>query len=179
MKAVAGLSQISTTWSAWAISTPAGSVSMPSSLRQRRMSSPRPTRTTSTPYSFTACSAPRTLHWGALSPPMASTMIFMKSLFLSQYASFCLSLSYSLPGLLASPKWTQGASRRLIPEAQDQQNDLLHRGILPVSCLKNDSTYKNVTVGRQNAARLSPISPACPGYPVRAGSVPRFCSACP
>ena len=78
LKAVAGLSHISTTSEAWAISTPGGRSSTPSSLSTFRISSPRPTRTTSTPSSRTALSAPRTLETGALSPPMASTMIFMQ-----------------------------------------------------------------------------------------------------
>ena len=76
-KAVAGLSQISTTSEAWAISSPAGSSLSPISSSTRRISSPRPTSTTSTPCSRTAASAPLTLEAGALSPPMASTIIFI------------------------------------------------------------------------------------------------------
>ena len=79
LKAVAGLSHISTTSEAWTISSPGGSSPMPSSLSTLRMSSPRPTRMTSTPSSRTAARAPRTLETGALSPPMASTMIFICS----------------------------------------------------------------------------------------------------
>ena len=59
-KAVAGLSQISTTSEAWAISTPAGSSRMPFSSRTFRMSSPRPTRVMPTPYSLFAWMAPMT-----------------------------------------------------------------------------------------------------------------------
>ena len=46
-----------------------------SGFRQRSISSFRPTSTTSTPSSFRARSAPFTISPGALSPPMASTMI--------------------------------------------------------------------------------------------------------
>ena len=59
-KAVAGLSHISTTSLAWAISTPAGSSLMPLSSRTFRMVSPRPTRITPTPYSRLASTAPIT-----------------------------------------------------------------------------------------------------------------------
>ena len=91
-KAVAGLSQISTTSEAWAISTPAGRSWMPLSLSTFRISSPRPTRVMSTPYALLAWMAPMTGAWGALSPPMASTMIFMSSSFFLRW--------YQSPGLV-------------------------------------------------------------------------------
>ena len=76
-KAVAGSSHISTTSLAWVTATPAGRSLMPLAARVLRMSSPRPTRMISTPYSLLAWMAPITGAWGALSPPIASTMIFM------------------------------------------------------------------------------------------------------
>src|SRR5450759_3469106 len=38
-----------------------------------------PTRMIPTPYSFAACTAPAITEWGALSPPMASTAIFIQA----------------------------------------------------------------------------------------------------
>ena len=55
---------------------PAGRSPMPSSASTLRISSPRPTRVISVLNSSAAASAPRTALPGALSPPMASTMIF-------------------------------------------------------------------------------------------------------
>ena len=95
-KAVAGLSHISTTSLAWAISTPAGSSWMPFSSSTFRMASPRPTRMISTPYSRLAWTAPITGAWGALSPPMASTMIFIPLTFFL--------LLYQRPGLVGQPQ---------------------------------------------------------------------------
>ena len=77
LKAVAGSSEISTTSEASRISMPAGSVFSPQASTARRISSPRPTRRMSTPWAFFASRAPRTAASGALSPPMASKMIFM------------------------------------------------------------------------------------------------------
>ena len=77
-KAVAGSSHISTTSLAWDTATPAGRSLMPLSARTLRMSSPLPTRMISTPYSLLAWMAPITGASGALSPPMASTMIFIE-----------------------------------------------------------------------------------------------------
>ena len=76
-KAVAGSSHTSTTSLAWVTATPAGRSLMPLPASTLRISSPLPTRMMSTPYSLLAWMAPITGAWGALSPPMASTMIFM------------------------------------------------------------------------------------------------------
>ena len=73
----AGSQCMSTTSSALASSTPSGSVSQPWAFMLARISAPRPTRTICTPNSFAASSAPRTTASGALSPPIASRMIFM------------------------------------------------------------------------------------------------------
>ena len=78
LKAVAGSSAISTTSVAPLISTPAGSVFSPQASTARRISSVRPTRRISSPWVRFASSAPWTMAPGALSPPMASTMIFMQ-----------------------------------------------------------------------------------------------------
>ena len=77
LKAVAGSSEISTTSDASRISTPAGRVFPPAASTARRTSAVLPTRITSVPYCSWASSAPWTTARGALSPPMASTMIFI------------------------------------------------------------------------------------------------------
>ena len=46
--------------------------------RQARISLSRPTRITSAPSSRAASTAPSTVLWGALSPPIASKMIFIR-----------------------------------------------------------------------------------------------------
>ena len=51
----------------------------PQAARHGRTASSRPTSTMSTPNSFCASTAPCTMACGALSPPMASTMIFIAS----------------------------------------------------------------------------------------------------
>ena len=77
------------TYMAWVTATPAGRSLMPLAARVLRMSSPRPTRMISTPYSRLACTAPITGAWGALSPPIASTTIFIDfPLFCSQRFGF-------------------------------------------------------------------------------------------
>ncbi len=80
LKAVAGSSQISTTSDASAISTPAGSALQPHCCAAFRISALRPARMMSAPYFSCAISAPFTGARGAKSPPIASTMIFMRSL---------------------------------------------------------------------------------------------------
>ena len=77
LKAVAGSSQISTTSLASRISTPLGRVVSPQASTHLRMSAARPTSKMSTPKVLWASNAPWTTAAGALSPPMASTMIFM------------------------------------------------------------------------------------------------------
>ena len=77
LKAMAGSSAISTTSVASLISTPAGRLLTPQASTALRISAVRPTRVSSTPCFRLASRAPRTISSGALSPPMASTMIFM------------------------------------------------------------------------------------------------------
>jgi len=77
LKARAGLSSMSMTWLAGTISMPWGGAWWPSLARQAVMSSVRPVRRISTPRSFWARRAPSMGAWGALSPPMASTIIFI------------------------------------------------------------------------------------------------------
>ena len=77
LKAMAGSSAISTTSLASLISTPAGRLFWPQASTAFSTSAVRPTRMISTPWFRLASSAPRTISSGALSPPIASTMIFM------------------------------------------------------------------------------------------------------
>ena len=76
LKAVAGSSAISTTSEASRISTPEGRVFSPQASTARSTSAARPTRMISTPWVLLASKAPCTTAWGALSPPIASTIIF-------------------------------------------------------------------------------------------------------
>ena len=76
-QARAGSSSIVTTSEAFTMETPSGRFPRPRVWKQRRISSPLPTSTSSTPVSWWASMAPFTISRGALSPPMASIMIFM------------------------------------------------------------------------------------------------------
>ena len=81
LNAVAGSSEISTTSDASRISTPERSVVSPLDSITFRISAARPTSRMSTPCSFRAASAPCTTASGALSPPIASMIIFILSIF--------------------------------------------------------------------------------------------------
>ena len=82
-KARAGLSSMVITSWVCTISMPLGRLLRPSCSRQARMSGSLPVRTTSTPSCSAAWMAPSTGARGALSPPMASKMIFMSVPFCS------------------------------------------------------------------------------------------------
>ena len=78
LKAVAGSSWISMTSVALTTLTRSGSWAQPQSAAAERTSASRPTSTISRSWRFLAAfSAPLTISPGALSPPMASTMIFI------------------------------------------------------------------------------------------------------
>ena len=77
-QARAGSSHISMVSVQWRIVTPSGSVS-PHCAAACRISSSRPVSTMSTPKSRWACRAPLTISSGALSPPMASRMILIRT----------------------------------------------------------------------------------------------------
>ena len=72
-----GSSHISTVSVVWTISIPRGMVSWPQSRSARRMASVSPVSSTSTPQCSMPSRAPFTISSGALSPPMASMMIFI------------------------------------------------------------------------------------------------------
>ena len=74
---VAGSSHISTVSVVGITAAPSGRAVRPHALTASRMAASSPVNTMSAPKRFCACSAPLTISSGALSPPMASTMIFM------------------------------------------------------------------------------------------------------
>ena len=76
---VAGSSHISTVSEAGMMAAPSGSSVKPQALTAARMAASSPVNTMSVPNRFCACKAPLTISSGALSPPMASTMIFMST----------------------------------------------------------------------------------------------------
>ena len=75
---VAGSSHISTVSVVAAISMPAGSSCAPHWASASRMAFSSPVSTMSTPQCFCPARAPFTISSGALSPPMASRMIFIR-----------------------------------------------------------------------------------------------------
>ena len=77
---VAGSSHISTVSAVGMMAAPSGSSVRPQARTASRMAASSPVNTMSTPKRFCACSAPLTISCGALSPPMASTMIFMSTI---------------------------------------------------------------------------------------------------
>ena len=81
---VLGSSHISTVSVVGTMVTAVGRASHPQARAASRMAASSPVSTTSTPKRFWAFKAPLTISRGALSPPMASMIIFMGSLSFSQ-----------------------------------------------------------------------------------------------
>ena len=101
LKARAGLSSMVMTSLAGAISTPWGRSVLPSLFRQSRMTASGPVKIISTPKSSAARRAPSTGARGALSPPMASTIIFISFAFLGQ--------RQSSPSRASKARWDRAA----------------------------------------------------------------------
>ena len=78
LNTVAGSSHISTVCEDAAISIPAGSSRRPHCFKASRIAVSSPVSTMSTPQRFCPASAPFTISRGALSPPMASRIIFIR-----------------------------------------------------------------------------------------------------